>query len=1174
MASPYIDVLSGDQVPFFGIAFPSGQIPAGEPGSDLLAFLVGMRATFGFNSTPHTFELDFIPSGVGHGHGASGNLPAINTTLEMQISGFYLKGNVTHADWDSGAGGSTVSVVLQDTRTTLDQWKVTTEDYSGDIPSGVVSVPREFRLLYGITDPETRTWDARGVTKTELEADDPNFLEYQRILQYGATYPQILAAIDNRLGSGVSDKLPQVAEIAPNIGSDINSLRFRFGLTSMREMLDNVTLDTAFEWYWNMSEEQVDLINKQAPFTIPEDKILTIIDGFGGSGIENVKQISYGIDKLSESTRIELLGARQEGMMNSKLLSAIDGLDTVYDGGVSNPSGALLFEAAWHMLTVGFYDAGGFYRTYVPTEKELQMAIKGIEHWTYFKQYQTAPSPSGWNLPADAGSIAAQHPDFQSRLDPRQPIAEILNNPDTNFRVINNRRDADNNWTIEFFNRVQQHAARHYGKSYVATHSMVYDDRVFTLNQESWCNIENQRENPALPFVDDYEIARRYGPFSPFYNTRNNKVAAHCVLPSGTVYGQNGEDSPASFIAWTEDAPPFNPSGTGEHYIPVSLTLVGQRVMDPRRDTNFSFEDFPEKTLWCQLPAIAASGVEVDNVLGNLATLTELGLSLGQSGLSDLLDPTKLVIPYTYLSGVAVPVTSTERYGQSYPTGWASGTADPIRGVDVVVVDNLAPWVEFPEGTDTSIEKLNRRAFDYIQSRRSVQQDAQFVNITQIGLPRISFDTFALQSVNTSGLYGARDHGVNEVNINYGAGGLETQYKAQSFFVTPRIPGPLDDRTRARLEGVIQPIDYTDLSAFFDAGGGTPDTGDPGDFGTGGGALNFDFERQEACHVISIANIFNEDACDTVLGGGTYPVEERYFVEIDRRAQFVYGQTSVNFPVGQSTHGHTLNSLDVAVIVLPDDNSVPKNKILAIELDQHTVIVQNDTGSSFTGTLMITNREGAIRPTNETIRNSEESATDQGVTCQDGYLNLGDRCVYVHKRVDGEEFAYLTGGRKLSAGMVVQVEANNGDNTYNISVLGDPHSRWLCSLPSLNDTALSLGVQTQMTDNASAADNFKPGPNNQGFTLLSPNTGGGGIAVEIIDVTDVGTSGAIATVRELDASGVTTQAGYAGVYILPYGQFAEPGDKGIMAAYTPASGVGSETTVRYVQLSKSAFLKF
>jgi len=101
---------------------------------------------------------------------------------------------------------------------------------------------------------------------------------------------------------------------------------------------------------------------------------------------------------------------------------------------------------------------------------------------------------------------------------------------------------------------------------------------------------------------------------------------------------------------------------------------------------------------------------------------------------------------------------------------------------------------------------------------------------------------------------------------------------------------------------------------------------------------------------------------------------------------------------------------------------------------------------------------------------------------------------------------------------------------------------------------------------------FKPGPNNQGFVILPPDTGGGGIAVEIQQLTDPGTSGALAVVAELDPSGIATSRTYSGVYILPYGQFAELGDKGIMAAYAPTSGVA--TTTRYVQINKSVFLKY
>jgi len=1169
MSAPYVSVISGPSTPFLGIPFPSGQITAGQPGSNLLAYLVGMRATFGFNSEPHTFELDFIPSGNGYGHGASGNLPAINTELEMQISGFYLKGTVVHADWDSGENGTMLNVNLRDRRPTLDQYKVSTDDFGESVPSGVVSVAREYRLMYGITQSVSRTWPARGVTKTEIESNDPNYLEYQRIINLGATYPQIVAAIANRFGSGVQAQLPTAADIAPNIGTDINSLRFKFDLNTLREVMDSVTLDTSFEWYWNMAQDKVYLINKKAPFTIPESRILTIIDGFGGSGIENVKQISYGIDKLTESTKVVMLGARQEGMMNSRLLSSIDGLDTIYDG--QPGSGTLLFEAAWSLLTVGFYDANGFYRTYIPSEKELQMALAGIEQWTYFKKYQTEPSPSGWSLLGDAGSIAAQHPDFQSRLDPRQPIAEILENPDTNIRVINNRRDLDSNWVIEFFSRANQHAQRHYGKSYVATNALVRNDKVYTVLEEAWCNLENQRQDPSLPFTDDYEIDRRYGPVSPFFNVANNKVGAHCVFPSGTVYGPLGEDSPTSFMSWTEDARPFNPSGNGEHYVPVTLAIVGSRIMDPRHDESFSFENFPEHTVWCQLPTLAGSGIIQDDVLGNLATLTELGLQIGQSGIIDLIDPTQVVVPYSFLSGVAIPVASDKRYGVSYPMNWASGTSDPIRGDDVVIDDGLAPWNEFPENADTSIDKLNRRAYDRIYARMSDQADSQYVNITQVGLPRISFDSFATQTANASGLIGEREHGVNEVNINYGVGGLETNYRAQSFFSTPRIPSPLEERTRARLEGVIQPIDYTDLGNFLATLGPiNPTTLSPTNMPTNPSQLlNFDFERQEACTCVGINNIFNEAACNKLINGQTVESEERYFVMVDRKRTFVFSQTNITIGVGLSVHSHTLNSLSVGVAIFPDNVDINQADILTTVKDQNTIYIQNN-GPSFVGTLIISNREGAYRPTQETIRNGYD-VTWQGVVCNDGYLNLNDKCVYLHKRVDGEELAYLTGGRKFNAGTITTVESANTGGSYNVSIYGDPHGRWIYGISSLNNVALSIGSQAPVEGSTGAS--MRPGPATSGFVIIPPGNGGGGIPAMITSLTNAGTSGATAVVKQLDASGLLTQAQYSNVYVIPYPQFAEVGDRGLMATYTPTSGTGG-ADVRYIHISRSTFLKY
>lgn len=101
---------------------------------------------------------------------------------------------------------------------------------------------------------------------------------------------------------------------------------------------------------------------------------------------------------------------------------------------------------------------------------------------------------------------------------------------------------------------------------------------------------------------------------------------------------------------------------------------------------------------------------------------------------------------------------------------------------------------------------------------------------------------------------------------------------------------------------------------------------------------------------------------------------------------------------------------------------------------------------------------------------------------------------------------------------------------------------------------------------------IKPGPNSTGFVLIPPNTGGGGIAVQITALTAPGTPSGLCTVQELNPSGILATALHTSVSILPFPQFAEVGDKGIMVTYTPTSGLIPD--VKYVQLSKSAFLKF
>jgi len=870
MSNHYI-ATSGAGVPNNGVMFPSGLFGSGVPGSDLGAFLASLNATFGFNLTQHNFQLEFIPFGnAASFHGASGQLPPIGHHFELFIGEFFIRGKISHSDYTVTDGGTIVTLNVQDNRKNLTRVKIHTEDLGESVPSGVVSVARAFRKLNGLID---------------INGDplDPNIKEYKRILEHGATYSQILEAIDLSFNEGLSafpiSILPTVEQLELNIGGTIEAIRFIFNLDPLDEVLTRVLQDTGFDWYWNMDGNLVNLINKKLPFDISEAGILDLVSQFGSlSGLNETKQIGFGSDLIQESTRFRLLGGHQEGIINSPLLSPIDGVDTTaLDNNIT-------FTKAWDLISIGFYDPDGFYRVYTPTEKELQLALAGIEQWTYFKIYQTSDpngSPPGYGLDGDAGSVAAQNPAFQSRLDPLMPLAgEATGAGISGIRIISNRRDEEHNWVIDFYNRVRDHASRHYGRSYVAE-GILYNQAsgLLRLIDSAWANVENQLQGANLsqsgsvngPFTNNYEINRQLGPISPFV-ADDFRVIAHCVLPQDTVYGPQGDDVPASFGNWTEDAPPFNPSGDGRHYIPVTLVEVGQRVINPRSDDLFSFEAFPEGTLLCQLPINAgpASGLLEDQVIANLATLLTVRTKLDGSGLRDILNPAIVLNAYQTLSGVAIPIESRLRYGQNYPTTWVQGEISE-NDEFVQLDDQFVPWTYFPIGNQTSLDVMTERAMRRVIGKIVPRNTSRYADFVQVGLPLLSFDSFADQSVGASGLFGQVTHGVNELNIGFGFDGFNTRYKIQSYFPKFGREAPLGERSRAILNGIINPIDFSFLSL---ANPIPPDSRDPSLPGSPElPPIFFDTEKRAVrVEITEVNNVFT-------LGSVGTPLPERYFGE-------------------------------------------------------------------------------------------------------------------------------------------------------------------------------------------------------------------------------------------------------------------------------------------------------
>ena len=799
------------------ITFPSGLIPPGQPGRDLEAALIQINATFGFNTTPHGFSTTWVPTRDDPQafHGASGQAPTVGQIIGFTIGNFLVSGEISHSEYNIDAGGGTILVVnIQDTRRCLDRIKIVTEDLGPNNPgSGTLSIARAIRIVDGFQD-------------LNGQISEEKFREYRKILEQGATYPQIIKAIQLAIDQGEIqfniNSIPSVAALEANLGGTASAIRFQFEGTPLTDAITQVLEACAYDWYWSMSEQTVKLINRRIPFALHESELFSIVSNLGAaSGLDNTIRLAFGDDLITQARRVRLLGAHQEGWINSPLLSPLDGLDT--------PASGITFYPAWNNFSVQFTDPYGILRSYKPNDLELKAALKSIEHWAYYKKYQTAAinlglTSPGFGLPADAGSIAAQHPDFQSRLDPAQPLANLGGNESGQLRLINNRRDAAQNWVLNFYARVRDHASRFYGRAYIASGILANAaSGAFKLANAAWGNVENQIEGQPISvagasglFVNDYEINLDLSPLAPFKGT-DDKISAYTVLPSGTVYGAEGDESPAGFGQWTEDfnignipATSGRRTRTGEHYVPVTLTEVGQLTIDPH-DPLRAFEEYPEGTLLVELPVIAGTGLSSDFIFRNLVTLAEEALDSTSSGLVDVVDPSLLIAPYGSLIGVAIPILAPNRYGMAFPSIWVSGALlTPCDAESLVVDDQFAPWNFPPQGTTTSIKLMEDRAIRRLQGLIAPAATSTFAQIEVVGMPTISFDAFSNNDPDTSGRIGIRNHGITDINFSLGTNGIRCNYRIASFFASFGRDAPLGERQRSILNGIINPID-TDL---------------------------------------------------------------------------------------------------------------------------------------------------------------------------------------------------------------------------------------------------------------------------------------------------------------------------------------------------------------------------
>jgi len=711
--------------------------PEGLFGSGSGVFLSSVNASFGFGSTPHSFNLTYVPSSFEHEL-----LPEIGTQVDFTVDNFLVKGSVTHADYSKDSRGNLLSITIEDSRTDLSYFFLDTVGINGrnDTPEAdTVDVLNWFNTT--TVSPAT---SGRSAAVREL----------QRIEEDGATYRQIYNAaeyFESTVGSvtGLLSALPLPEVVENQLSGDQDSFRWKLSSESALSAIDRIFGDLSYDTYWNMNESKISVINRRNSVSISKDNI-----PYPGDTSETI-HLKYGNDEAETPNKLKVFGPGMEGIVGSgRLVPASGAFSESYDMGIT--VGAPVFEAGWNNVVIKYFSIDGSLQEDTPTDEELSAALKSIEYWSHEKNLENRISTSGY-VP---GSGA-----FVGQIAATEYLAQM-----------SSRYNKSKSWIVAWYNKVKSFADTHYGKTYILkSDSSLYDyiDDIEVVG-EAWCNVENQTSGN---FEDGYKIDSTYNLLSPFYNSKTNKMRAYCVLPSGTKWGVTGEGVPTKFESWNEDAV--------NQFVPINAKMW--KSSNSRFESPIFEWDESEKGISVTFPNFCFDP-NADRNTGLLAASSGLTTANNAFETGDWTegfpDPLLNPVPYSELNpasgqSVALPIRVNRRYGYSYPSVWTSGTGDKL---DVRIEESFSPWSYEPQGLNTSVQKLENDVQSYLASQKIDTNDATHAEVSKVGLPGISFDDFSDQDLGSQG-YGSINHGITSVNVSKGGGDTwRTKYSVKSHF--------------------------------------------------------------------------------------------------------------------------------------------------------------------------------------------------------------------------------------------------------------------------------------------------------------------------------------------------------------------------------------------------------
>jgi hypothetical protein len=723
--------------------FGSGRANAGFS-EDVDALLTSVNAQFGFNQTPHRFNLTWALRTFSDFDNGPPNI--IGDLVDFLIGSLRIRGRVSHVDTQKSDNGAFLTTSIEDVR--KDMTKAVIDTYG---------------LFDESQDPASIAPNVIDVHHRELTTGinrDPKELRLLR--EHGATWIQLKEAIQD-FDSGLFNSLPPDRFIFSRLGQDkADAYRWSFRTTPLLNAIIKIFTYLAYDLYWSMDEQRLKAVDRQQRITIGVDQIPGVDVGV------NIIKNKQGVDEGERPTSVQVIGGQMEGVIGGG-----GGAVTTTQGVFPNNSSVQLtiedgytFKPAWQGASVFYFGADGTLKEDLPNDEELSAALKGIEWWAQKKAQVTT-----------ADEAIASRVDNNS-IYPRTGVLwpNFSGNSASGVALLPNRGTTEDKWVIEWYNRVRNFAQNHYTRTYfLDSKSPLFDelDR-FEVLDEAWCGLENELDGGGS-FNTGYKIDGQFRWLAPFWNEDTNKLRAWMFIDGQPLWGVDGKGVPAQFTDWNED-------GENGIYIPIEVQKWNRASSRLTNDSSLLPAERADRGLTIRLPNICWRGFEADPALANMRIPKYLqGKFQSETTFDMTIDPLTRGLPFEqFIQGINIPIVITERYGTAKPTQWSAGSSViDLSRAEVQQRDDLVPWSFEPRGPNTTVDLLDLEGQGIADGRVVNRGTVDFLEISAAGLPVITFDQYANNA-------GVASHGITSLSLNKNADNWwQTRYSAKTHFPQP-----------------------------------------------------------------------------------------------------------------------------------------------------------------------------------------------------------------------------------------------------------------------------------------------------------------------------------------------------------------------------------------------------